>query len=139
MLRIDHIQYHEDLIKLKDLIGNNKAMINQNRFDCIVALKRSGWIVGCYLSNVFDIPVFTESEIKSIPTNKFKSILLVDDKIYSGKSINKAKLKIYKHFGFRNINIKIGALYLEGNKSNNKITIDYQVLKLDKSHKMWYE
>lgn len=133
LLRINHIQYHDDLIKLKDLILND----NQNHFDCIVALKRSGWIVGCYLSNVFDIPVFTESEIKSIPTNKFKSILLVDDKIYSGKSINKAKLKIYKYFGFRNINIKIAVLYLEGN--NNKIDIDYQVLKLDKSYKMWYE
>ncbi len=133
--RVDYIKYHEDLIKLKDyLIIDNKTI----GFDCIVALKRSGWIMGVYLSNYFDIPVFTESEIKSIPTNRFKNILLVDDKICSGTSINKAKLKILKHYDYY-INIKIATLYLEGYKNDNNIKIDYYVDQLNKSYKMWYE
>ena len=128
-MNITFEQYHQDLIKITKIIEHN-------RFDCIVALKRSGWIIGVYLSNYFDIPVFTESEIKSIPMSRFKKILIVDDKICSGKSINKTKNKLLTK-GFLENNIKLCCLYIEGKRHN--LTIDYFSTELEKTSKMFYE
>lgn len=62
-------------------------------FDCIVALKRSGWIMGAFFSNQTGKPVFTPSEIKSLPS-KYKSVLIVDDKICKGKALRKVENKL---------------------------------------------
>ena len=80
MTSISIENYHNDMIDLIPKINCG--------FDCIVALKRSGWILGAFLSNKLNQPVFTTSEINSIP-DKYKSILIVDDKICKGKSIKK--------------------------------------------------
>jgi len=84
-----------------------KLKIEPYKFDCIVALKRSGWIGGAYLSNQLTIPVFTSSEIESIP-KKFKNILIFDDKSCTGKSIHKVVNKLLDR------NIKTAVLFKQG-------------------------
>lgn len=113
-------KYYNDLIKLENILKTVE-------FDYIVALKRSGWIMGVYLSNKLIKPLFTVSEIKSIP-DKNKTILIVDDKICTGKSINKVKnkLKEYKTF--------TACLYIESDKY-----ADYYIEDLKKTETMWYE
>lgn len=97
-------------------------------FDCIVALKRSGWFLGAFLSNQTGKPVFTESEIKSIP-EKFNKILIVDDKICKGKSMQKAINQLNKK------EIKTAAMYVEGN-----VLPDFHAENLNgRIVKMWYE
>ena len=68
-------------------------ILSNHKFDCLVALKRSGWIMGACLSNNMNLPLFSSTELKNIPS-KFKHILLIDDKICTGKSINKIKKKL---------------------------------------------
>ncbi len=65
--------YYSDMKLLSD-------KINANDYDCIICLKRSGFILGAFLSNQKVLPLFTSSEIKSIPP-KFTRILVVDDKV----------------------------------------------------------
>ena len=82
------IEYLEDLGILKEKIAGLNV-----RIDAIVALKRSGWIAGAYISNQLTIPVFTVSEIKSMP-KEFTHIIVVDDKAWSGKSMQKVLNKL---------------------------------------------
>lgn len=114
-----HIYWH-DMQLLMDKIDND--------FDCVVALKRSGWILGVYLSNQKTLPLFTVSEIKSIPLN-FNRILIVDDKTYSGKSlkrvINKLSLSVM---------YKTACIYVEGD-----FVPDYYVKNLGCISSMFYE
>jgi hypoxanthine phosphoribosyltransferase len=98
-------------------------------FDAIVALKRSGWILGTYLSNQLTKPLFTTSEIASIP-DKFKTILVVDDKICTGKSMAKVVNKLNR----KNIRTYTATLFIERNKFT-----DYYVTNLNKIETMWYE
>ena len=126
------IEYHNDMVSLRNLL-----IVNRIDFECIVALKRSGWILGSYLSNYFDIPVFSESEIKSIPINKYKNILIVDDKVCTGHSFIKCRNKLLKHN--INFNINNAVLYIEGNKISASISIHQYVKKLNQSKKMYYE
>lgn len=67
-----------------------------DKIDAIVALKRSGLIMGVYLSNRLKKPLFVTSEIDSIPS-KFINILLVDDKTYTGRSIRHWAYKLYEN------------------------------------------
>ena len=120
------IEYLEDLNSLKGLI----LSVEYPKIDAIVALKRSGWIIGAYLSNQLTIPVFTVSEIDSIP-EEFSNILVVDDKIWSGKSIKKVVNKIKRK------NIITAVLYLE--KGYRDIT-DIFIREIPrKGCRMWYE
>jgi hypoxanthine phosphoribosyltransferase len=97
------------------------------KFDCIVASKRSGWIMGVFFSNKLEIPVFTVSEIESIPL-KFNNILVVDDKIDKGKTIKRIKNQL------ENKNITTACMYVE-----NNIFPDYYIRRLSMNHKMFYE
>jgi len=122
MTSISIENYHNDMIDLIPKINCG--------FDCIVALKRSGWILGAFLSNKLNKPVFTTSEINSIP-DKYKSILIVDDKICKGKSIKKIENKLKK----KNKITYSASLYIEG-----YVYTDYYVNFLNgKIVKMWYE
>ena len=114
-------RYIDDMNKLSN-------QIHANEFDCLVCLKRSGFILGAFLSNQKTLPLFTPSEIKSIPSN-FTRILVVDDKICTGKSLNKAvnKLPLLS-------NIKTACIYVESNKYP-----DIWISKLSQIHRMWYE
>jgi len=99
-------------------------------YDCIVSLKRSGWIMGVFFSNQTSKPVFTCSEVNSIP-DKYKNILIVDDKICKGKAIRKIENKL------KTLNKKTysACLFVEG-----YVFPDYYVKFLDgKIIKMWYE
>jgi len=102
--------------------------IQPNEFDCIIALKRSGFILGAYLSNQLTIPLFIPSEIKSIPSN-FTKILVVDDKICTGKSINKVvnKLPLLTE-------VKTACMYVESSNFPDIWLKDVKCI-----HGMWYE
>lgn len=101
--------------------------IPKNKFHCIVCLKRSGFMIGVFLSNKLDLPLFTASEIKSIPDN-FINVLIVDDKICTGKSMNKVMKKM------PNKNRFTASLFIE-----SKIYTDFYSYDLGKIVKMWYE
>jgi hypoxanthine phosphoribosyltransferase len=118
---IDILTYHQDLQILCE-------KINAKDFDCIIALKRSGWIVGAFLSNQKTIPVFTVSEIKSIPPN-FQRFLIVDDKVCTGKSLNRVVNKLPD-----GSYIKTAAMYVESDKFP-----DIWVNHVKCIHGMWYE
>ena len=115
-------------IYFSDLNNLCVKIISECDFDCIVALKRSGWILGSILSNKTNKPVFTPSEIDSIP-DKFKKVIIVDDKIHKGKSIRKVlnKLKHKKTY--------TACLYVEGD-----VFPDIYIRSLNNViSKMWYE
>ena len=113
--------YYKDMVKLSD-------RINSSDYDCIISLKRSGWIMGAYLSNQKVLPLFTVSEIKSIP-KKFDRILIVDDKICTGKSINKVKHKLPLL-----VKLTTACLYVESN-----VYPDIYIKDMGEISKMWYE
>lgn len=115
-------QYHEDLVFLSSVIA-------MARFDCIVALKRSGFIPGVYLSNMNTLPLFTPSEISSIP-QKFKKVLVVDDKVCTGKSIRKVANQV-RRAGFI---CKTVCIYVE-----SEFRPDIYVEDVKEIVKMWYE
>lgn len=103
-------------------------MINSDDYDAIVSLKRSGWILGVFLSNQKTLPLFTVSEIKSIPT-KFIRILVVDDKTCTGKSFEKVICKFPE-----TIKYKTACLYKQGTYKPN-----IYIKNLDNISKMFYE
>lgn len=86
-LKVDCNKYFQDIESSLDVLRNS-IKFSGLRFDCIVATKRSGLIMGAYISNKLNIPMFTTSEIGSIP-NIFHYILLVDDKIWRGRQFRK--------------------------------------------------
>lgn len=110
-------EYFTDCLALKKKI---LFIMPHHRFDCIVCLKRSGWILGSYLSNQLVLPVFTCSEIKSIPVDKFKNVLIVDDKISTGKSMNNAINKC-KNMG---LSYRTACIYVQ-----EEVTTDFWIHK----------
>lgn len=120
MRRIINISdYYQDMVNLYNKIDF--------QYDCIVALKRSGWILGVFLSNQSSKPVFSDTEIKNIP-NKFTNILIVDDKICTGKSITKIKNRL------KNRNTKTACMYVQ-----DVIKPDFFIKDLGVIYKMFYE
>lgn len=118
---IDLQTYYNDMVELSKLIAKDE-------YHALISLKRSGWILGVYLSNQHTIPVFTVSEVKSIPIN-FTKILVVDDKICTGKSFNRAinKLPLLTE-------VKTACMYIEG-----KVFTDIWIKDLGCISAMWYE
>lgn len=99
------------------------------KYDCIVALKRSGWIIGVVMYNRFNIPLYTEEEVPNIPS-KFTKVLVIDDKVSTGKSITKVVNKLLKQAKL----IHTASLYIEKTNFTNYFTNQYH------SHlTMWYE
>jgi len=114
--------YHAAMVELLSKIDCD--------FDCIVALKRSGWIMGAFLSNQTGKPVFTPSEIKSLP-DKYKSVLIVDDKICKGKALRKVENKLMA----KEKSTHSACLYVEGS-----VLPDYHSQFLNgRIVRMWYE
>lgn len=121
---VDRETYFNHINKLILLLNNDIK-----NFDCIFAIKRSGLILGAILSNHFDLPLLT-SDVKELP-DKFKNILIVDDKICTGKTIQKYANRFYQ----KNKKFKVACLYIEG-----EVKMHYYVEDLNnKTHKMWYE
>ena len=108
-----------------------ETLINkfEEKYDCIVAIKRSGWIMGVLISNKFDIPLFDCSEISILP-DKFQNVLLVDDKICSGKTMRKYFNNLVK----KGKTITTAAIYIE-----EDVFTDYWLEHLGKTRYMWYE
>ncbi len=121
-------KYIQDLNKSYELLKDNK-------YDCIIALKRSGWILGSFLSNKFNIPVFCPGEIEGIE-GKFRNILILDDKACTGKSIKKVIRKILNYN-----EIYTFVMYKEKDKLYAGLEyFNFSYLeKLDGIYKMWYE
>ena len=116
----------------KDLLGRIKR--GKKKPDAIVCLKRSGFLLGAYLSNQLGLPLFTSQEIKKIP-QKYQAILVVDDKVSTGATIRKALSKIRIN---HNPDVLLAAcLYVVSGR--NLDCIDYQVENLGISHDMFYE
>jgi len=103
--------------------------LNKYDYDAIVCLKRSGFIMGAYLSNQLGLPLFTPAEIDKIP-KELNRILVVDDKIFTGKSINKVKRQLLKKY----FQVKTATLFCQSN-----IFPDIYLEKLNGIYKMWYE
>lgn len=114
-------EYYKDMLALCDKIKDDE-------FQAIVALKRSGFILGAFLSNQKTLPLFIVSEIKSIP-NHFTRILVIDDKICTGKSINRVVNKLPLL-----LTVKTACMYVESNKFTDIWVKDVKCI-----HKMWYE
>jgi hypoxanthine phosphoribosyltransferase len=113
--------YYKDMQSLSNqIIGSD--------YDCIIALKRSGWILGAFLSNQKTLPLFTVSEMKSIPPT-FNRFLIVDDKICTGKSFNKVKHKLPLL-----VELKTACLYVE-----RDVYTDIYIKEVGEIVKMWYE
>lgn len=122
MAVIDSNAYFNDLNILTD-------KLSKIQFDAIVCIKRSGFIGGAYLSNQLSIPLFTTTEIKSIP-EKFKTILLFDDKCHSGTTM--------RHYVYQlNTNhrrVITSVMYLE-----DYFVPDVYVRHINNMHSMFYE
>jgi hypoxanthine phosphoribosyltransferase len=113
--------YYTDMKALSD-------KIDAKDYDCIVCLKRSGFILGAFLSNQKTLPLFTPSEIKAIPS-KFTRILIVDDKVCTGKSLNRVKNKLPLM-----VSITTAVMYIE-----STVFPDIYVKDAGQISKMWYE
>lgn len=124
MVEIDIVSYHNSM---KNLLKQLKVV--EKDFDCIVCIKRSGFILGAFLSNKLTKPLFTQSEIDSIP-KKFKNVLLVDDKIQTGKTFNKTNNKLKA----KNFKTKTATLFVEG-----VVFTDYFANFINSKVKLWYE
>lgn len=98
-------------------------------FDCIVATKRSGLMMGTHLSNKLNIPMFVTSGIPNIPA-KFKQVLLVDDKIWHGRQFRKYTKKLQRAGKF----VCSMCLYIEGTERP-----DIYVQDVGQKVKLFYE
>ncbi len=115
-----------------DYFNNLEILISklEFQFDCVVAVKRSGWIMGVIISNRFDKPLYTTSEIDLIPL-KFKKVILVDDKTCSGKTFRKYSKKLE----ILGKEVKTASLYIE-----DDFFSDFWVeFNNNKTEYMWYE
>lgn len=73
--------FHQDLIALAGKIPSNK-------FHCIFAFPRGGWIVGVYLSHQLKIPLITDTQDwKILPRCVLPFTLFVDDIIHTGRTM----------------------------------------------------
>ena len=70
--------------------------LNPDSFDAIVAIKRSGLMVGVYLSHFLRLPLFTDAEIQFLEP-KHNRVLLVDTTSWTGRTLRKAKRRIEKN------------------------------------------
>lgn len=107
------------------------TIVSQQSYDAIVCLKRSGFMLGAYLSNQLTLPLFT-TETKILP-QQFKRILVVDDKVCTGKSIR----GIYYRLTKQERVVTVACLYTERDKQHEHLT--YTVRQLTKPHRMFYE
>lgn len=119
----------DDIIEYFEYCKIFNEIIKDLDYDCIVSLKRSGFILGVYLSNQNEKPLYSSTELKNIPV-KYKNILLIDDKVCTGKSIKKVKNRL------ENLSFKVvtGSLFIE-----TEYVPDIYLSKIKKNTKMFYE
>jgi len=79
-------RYHAALLSLGDLVAGLHPFP-----DCIVGIKRSGLFPAVYLSHRFKLPMFTDSEVKSLPMDRFSRPLIADTTVWSGKSARRTQ------------------------------------------------
>jgi hypothetical protein len=125
--KIGPVKYFRDV----DKAMNNTLFWNLSfqRCDAIVCLKRSGFLMGAYLSNKMGRPLFAFGEIKSIPA-KFRNILVCDDKVWRGRQLRHAEKKL-RSMGK---SVQTLCLYVEANAYP-----DFWVERVGKKVKLFYE
>jgi hypothetical protein len=97
-----HIGALEFYVRASELEFRIRNLVREDRtlpFDGLLGIKRSGWVLGTFLSNRLDLPLFAKSEIGSIPP-KFQNILVVDTVAWTGRSLRRALSHL------RNANLK---------------------------------
>jgi hypothetical protein len=92
-------------------------------------MKRSGMFAGAYVSFKTHLPLFTTAELHCIP-EKFTHILLLDDKVYSGKSMRHWLIKLIQ----MHKKTTTAAMYLQ-----NEFKTDIFAQDLGCQHTMFYE
>jgi hypoxanthine phosphoribosyltransferase len=120
---VSQTDYNNDICYLYNELRDKK-------YDCIVSLKRSGWILGACLSNKLEIPLYSDGEISNIPY-KFNKVLLLDDKVYTGASIRKVKNKLLNKY---NKSVTTATLYIEAD-----YLTDIWIIKVGKKVLPYYE
>lgn len=120
------------ILLMRELCNNLPKKTNhkgeeQLDYDAIVCLKRSGFIMGAFLSNKYNLPLFTNSEYGSIPV-KFNKLLIVDDKTFSGKSVRKIVNRL------RGREVYVATLVKQG-----AFEPHFHCLETNEIIKMWYE
>lgn len=124
-LKIGTVRYFNDIKTALYIICFNQLY----RFDAIVCLKRSGFIMGAFLSNKMNLPLFTTSEIECIP-EKYKRILLVDDKIWHGRQMRKYMKRLHA----KGKAVQTLCLYIEGD-----VFSDFYVKNVGRKVNLFYE
>lgn len=120
---------HISLQKYFQDIDTLCQQVKTKEIDCIVCMKRSGMFPGAYMSFQLNIPLFTTSELSSIP-EKFNNVLLLDDKTYSGKSMRHWLIKLIQ----MNKKTVTASVYLQ-----NEFKTDLYAVDLGCQHTMFYE
>lgn len=70
--------------------------MNAPPFHALLAIKRSGWVLGVILSHALGLPVFAKVEVDNIPP-KLTRILIVDTSSWTGRSIRRAFSTLESH------------------------------------------
>lgn len=115
-------------------------------FDAIIAIQRGGCVPGVYLSHIMEIPDFFTIGVRTTATENIRSsrlvdpiissnysfknikgkrILIVDDVVNTGKTINIAKSCLRK---FQPASLKTAALVWDGSYSNRFCPVDFHTL-----------
>lgn len=64
-------------VKYEDLVGLSREFAGElGGHDCVVAIPRTGLVVGAVVANRLGVPLFTP---ETLPQNKYQNVLLIDD------------------------------------------------------------
>ena len=87
----NYVNPEEWVRKLQELADK----LNSLDYDAIVAIKRSGLMVGVYLSHILRLPLFTNAEIDFLDV-QHQRILVVDTTSWSGRTLRKTIKRVEK-------------------------------------------
>ena len=64
--------------------------------DAVVGIKRSGLFPAVYLSHRLELPMFTDSEARSLPYPRLSRPVVVDTAVWSGKSVRRTQARLQR-------------------------------------------
>lgn len=109
-------KFHDDIIKLCDLIPKNK-------YKNLCAIPRGGLIIGVYLSHYLDIPMITsKKDINS------KDTLIVDDILDTGVTLKEYSEKKFDTavIYYKPRSVVVPTYYAEITENSNWITFPFE-------------
>lgn len=87
--RCPHIGPVEFFVRAR-LLESKIRLADGPPFQALFGVKRSGWVLGAFISHALGLPLFAKVEVASIPA-KFKRILIVDTICWTGKTLRKER------------------------------------------------